>query len=137
MANRPAQSDPFDLVVFGGTGDLAHRKLLPALYHREPVGHLGEDSRIIAVSRRELTDTEYRDWARTAICEHVAKVDPEALERFLARIQYVSVDVARTPAGKRWSRRSQAAKTLSVPFTSPFLRTSSAQSAPPLASMIW
>ncbi len=94
MTERSAQSDPFDLVVFGGTGDLAHRKLLPALYHREPIGQLGEDARIIAVSRRPLSDEEYREWAHNAVCEHVAEVDPKALDRFLARIQYVSVDVA-------------------------------------------
>lgn len=94
MPNRPAPSDPFDLVVFGGTGDLAYRKLLPALYHREPVGHICEDARIIAVSRRQLTDEEYREWAGKAICEHVKDVDQGALDRFLKRIQYVSVDVA-------------------------------------------
>ena len=44
--------DVFDLVIFGGTGDLAMRKLLPALYHRERDGQITGDSRIIAASRR-------------------------------------------------------------------------------------
>ena len=51
---------PFDLVVFGGTGDLALRKLLPALYHRDADGQLPEDARVIAVSRQALDDDSYR-----------------------------------------------------------------------------
>ena len=45
-------ADPFDLVIFGGTGDLAQRKLLPALFHRDRDGQFSDDSRIFAVSRR-------------------------------------------------------------------------------------
>ena len=38
---------PFEIIVFGGTGDLARRKLLPALYHRYRDGQISDDSRII------------------------------------------------------------------------------------------
>lgn len=51
--------DVFDLVIFGGTGDLAMRKLLPALYHRERDGQITGDSRIIAASRGEHTRDEF------------------------------------------------------------------------------
>ena len=47
MSSRTIQVSPFDLVVFGGTGDLAARKLLPALYHRDLAGQLPDDVRII------------------------------------------------------------------------------------------
>ena len=47
MTSRIIVVDPFDYVVFGGTGDLARRKLLPALYHRELDGQLPEEARII------------------------------------------------------------------------------------------
>ena len=40
---------PFEIIVFGGTGDLARRKLLPALYHRYRDGQISDDSRIIGV----------------------------------------------------------------------------------------
>ena len=46
--------DVFDLVIFGGTGDLAMRKLLPALFHRDLDGQITGDSRIIAASRGAL-----------------------------------------------------------------------------------
>ena len=51
--------DVFDLVIFGGTGDLAMRKLLPALYHRERDGQITGASRIIAASRGDLHRDEY------------------------------------------------------------------------------
>ena len=51
--------DTFDLVIFGGTGDLAMRKLLPALYHRDRDGQVTADSRIIAASRGEVTRGDY------------------------------------------------------------------------------
>ena len=56
-----------DFTVFGGTGDLALRKLLPALYHRDLEGHLPEDTRIIGVSRSEIDDEGYRAEVRAAL----------------------------------------------------------------------
>ncbi len=55
MAARIIAVEPFDMVVFGATGDLAARKLFPALYHRDLVGQLPEDARIIGTSRREFS----------------------------------------------------------------------------------
>ena len=93
MVVRVIEVEEFDLVVFGASGDLAHRKLLPALYHRCSDGQVPEHARIIASSRRAYTDEEYRDWAREAILEHVKDTDAKALERFLTRISYVAVDI--------------------------------------------
>jgi len=53
-----------DFVVFGGTGDLAVRKLLPALYLRDRDGQLTAETRIIALSRAGLDDAGYRDKIR-------------------------------------------------------------------------
>ena len=55
MASKIIKVDPFDLVVFGGTGDLAYRKLYPALFHRDKSDQLTDPTRIIGVSRRPLT----------------------------------------------------------------------------------
>ena len=49
--------DPFDLVVFGGTGDLAMRKLLPGLYNRDTDGQLTPESRVIGAARSDLGDS--------------------------------------------------------------------------------
>ncbi|MEO1747438.1 MAG: glucose-6-phosphate dehydrogenase [Pseudomonadota bacterium] len=85
--------DPFDLIIFGGTGDLAERKLLPALYHRQVDGQLSEPTSIIAASRSEMTDDEYRAFAQKALEEHVKDgLEKDQLELFLRRLSYVSVD---------------------------------------------
>jgi len=86
----------FDGVVFGATGDLTLRKLLPALYYRFRDGQMPEGSRIIGAARSALTDDAYRERARQALAEHVVPndLDPATLERFLRGIRYVGIDAA-------------------------------------------
>jgi len=60
-----------DFVVFGGTGDLAMRKLLPALYLRDQDGQLPDGFRVIAVSRAGLGTTEYRAKAEAELRNHL------------------------------------------------------------------
>lgn len=64
--------DLFDLVIFGGTGDLAMRKLLPALYHRHRDGQFPEGSRIIAVGRKDLDQAAYLDRVGEALLANLA-----------------------------------------------------------------
>src|SRR6188508_483218 len=52
----------FDLVIFGGTGDLAWRKLMPALFQAHRHGTLPEGGRIIGIARHPYSDDEYRRW---------------------------------------------------------------------------
>ncbi len=92
--------ETFDLVVFGGTGDLARRKLLPALYHRDCDNQLPEASRIIGISRRPIDQAEYAGQIEAAIREHVDKelIDEARLEQFLRRLDHVALD-AKDDAG--------------------------------------
>ena len=86
--------DPFDYVVFGGTGDLAERKLLPALYHRQMAGQLTDPTRIIGASRSEMSHDEYRSFARDALKQHLkdGEYHDDEVETFLKRLFYVAVD---------------------------------------------
>ena len=86
--------DPFDLIIFGGTGDLAMRKLLPALYHRDRDGQLTEDSRIIAVGRSDMSTSEYRASVREALESRLAEGDFEEgqWDIFGERLEYVHAD---------------------------------------------
>ncbi len=83
-----------DVVVFGGTGDLAMRKLLPALYHRDRDGQLTPDSRVIAVSRAGIDDAGYRDKADSELRRFVPDAVHEAdvRARFLQRLHHVTID---------------------------------------------
>ncbi len=96
MTFRLIPVPPFDYVVFGATGDLARRKLMPALYHRLRDGQVVDGSRIVGVSRREMSDDEYRASVREALDQFLPKEDIEAalIDRFLAMLRYVPADVA-------------------------------------------
>jgi glucose-6-phosphate 1-dehydrogenase len=81
---------PTTLVIFGATGDLAKRKLLPGIYNLAHEGALPERFNLIGVSRSEMPDDEYRDLAREAITKHSRRApDPQVLDSLLARIRYV------------------------------------------------
>ncbi|KQZ79045.1 glucose-6-phosphate dehydrogenase [Mesorhizobium sp. Root157] len=94
MTSQIIPVDPFDFIIFGGTGDLAERKLLPSLYYRQRDHQFSEPTRIIGTSRSKMSDSEFRAFARKAIVEHVAKadVDTKELDKFLARISYIAAD---------------------------------------------
>ncbi len=94
MTSQIIPVEPFDCIVFGGTGDLAERKLIPALYQRQVAGQLSEPTRILGASRAQMTTDEYRDFARKAINEFVKpaeRIDAE-IEIFIARLFYIPVD---------------------------------------------
>ncbi|MGI9481359.1 MAG: glucose-6-phosphate dehydrogenase, partial [Hyphomicrobiales bacterium] len=76
---------PFDFVIFGGTGDLSRRKLLPALYMRDRDGQIPDESRIIAVSRANMDQDAFRALALEALVEHLAAdaLDETCIQRFL------------------------------------------------------
>lgn len=95
MSSQIIPVEEFDLVVFGGTGDLAQRKIIPALYHRHRDGQVVGDSRIIAVSRKPLSPKEYLAKAKAALVEFLPEEELEAdvMAAFLKRLSYVSVDV--------------------------------------------
>ncbi|GAA3528835.1 glucose-6-phosphate dehydrogenase [Nocardioides daeguensis] len=86
---------PCDFTVFGGTGDLALRKLLPGLYEQERRGQLPAGTRIIGVSRSPLDDAGYRDLVTRALFDHVAEdhLEAGALHRLTARLHHLSLDI--------------------------------------------
>ncbi|WP_156762653.1 glucose-6-phosphate dehydrogenase [Woeseia oceani] len=85
--------DEFDLIIFGGTGDLAMRKLLPALFHREGDGQITGDSRIIAASRGEVSRDDYLARVETALRENLADTfNEQQWQTFRNRIHYVQAD---------------------------------------------
>ena len=94
MTSQIIPVEPFDYIVFGGTGDLSERKLIPALYHRAADGQIVGNSRIIGAARAEMTSEAFRSFARNALLEHVREAyhNAEATEQFIARLDYVAVD---------------------------------------------
>ena len=86
----------FDLVLFGGTGDLTWRKLMPALFQAFRHGKLPAGGRILAVARDERSDTEYRDYIREKFAGVDEAKQPNADEfaRFAELLHYRRMDLS-------------------------------------------
>src|SRR3712207_8852960 len=79
------------LVIFGATGDLARRKLLPAIYNLAHEGALPERFNLIGISRGELSDEEFQAEAREAISEFSRReTDATLLDSLVGRMRYVA-----------------------------------------------
>ncbi|MDC0663493.1 glucose-6-phosphate dehydrogenase [Marinobacter sp. SS21] len=83
-----------DLMIFGALGDLARRKLFPALYQLERSGLLSRDSRILALARRQTTTAEVRNQVSQHLRESIPERELEAatLKQFLSRLEYCRLD---------------------------------------------
>ena len=85
------------LLLFGATGDLARRMLLPSLYGLDADGLLPEQLAVIGTARTDLTDEDYRQRALEALQQHLPEgfYRADVAERFLKRLRYVAVDAGR------------------------------------------
>jgi glucose-6-phosphate 1-dehydrogenase len=93
------------LLMFGATGDLARRMLLPSLYGLDSDGLLPADLRIIGTARTELDDAGFRDRANEALNQYLPPgfYSEGVAQRFLARLHYVPVDINDPRAFERLS----------------------------------
>ncbi|ALD15269.1 glucose-6-phosphate dehydrogenase [Buchnera aphidicola (Aphis glycines)] len=83
-----------DLVIFGAKGDLAQRKLLPALYKLEEYKKIHPDTRIIASGRADWTRKEYIKIAKTAIKKFLTQeINENIWNKFSARLYFLNVDI--------------------------------------------
>ncbi len=94
MVARVIPVETFDLVIFGGTGDLARRKILPGLFRRFLAGQMPADSRIIGAARSALDADGYRAMIADAIEEFGGdeKTNKKGVADFIARLDYVPID---------------------------------------------
>ena len=89
--------EPFDLVIFGGTGDLAMRKLIPAMYGLHFGDQLPAVGRVLAVGSRDISRDDYLKLVEEKVSEHI---EPEMLgqpawQTFLERLDYLSMDASK------------------------------------------
>ncbi|MDT8328315.1 MAG: glucose-6-phosphate dehydrogenase, partial [Roseovarius sp.] len=94
MASRVIPVEPFDLVIFGGTGDLARRKIWPALFRRFVAGQIEGDVRLIGAARSEMDSAAFRDFVAEVIGEFggVESGRTDDLSSFLKMLHYVTLD---------------------------------------------
>jgi glucose-6-phosphate 1-dehydrogenase len=90
----PIAAEPVSLVIFGGAGDLAHRKLLPALYNLHLDGLLPPRVAITGVGRKSMTDDDYRQFAKTGVESFSRRpIDSHAWPTFAASLFWASASL--------------------------------------------
>ncbi len=84
-----------DLILFGTLGDLARRKLLPALYQLEKSGLLHANARVVGVARDDIDTSAYREQVLASLNKFMTKeaVDDEVWSRFAEKLHYCNVDL--------------------------------------------
>ena len=81
------------IVIFGASGDLTHRKLIPALYNLYKIGRLSENFSVLGVARSELNDETFREKMREALI-HNEETTPDTLDAFCSHLYYQSVNTS-------------------------------------------
>ena len=84
--------EPFDIVIFGVTGDLSRQKLLPALFHRYCDGQIDDSSRIIGVARGAMQGDAFLDLVRDKVAAPQPTVSRKIKVKFAALLDYFDID---------------------------------------------
>jgi len=102
-------ADPAVMVIFGATGDLSGRKLLPALYNLSKQRSLPAGFAVVGAAMNEVTDDAFRRHASDKIREfsRTQPIDARVLEAFLASLSYVKVDFSKLDDFRALARRLQ------------------------------
>jgi glucose-6-phosphate 1-dehydrogenase len=125
---------PTTLVIFGATGDLARRKLLPALYNLAHEGALPARFNLIGVSRRDQTDDEFRAQARESIAQFSRRTpDEQLLDGLVGRMRYLGIPFDDTPG---YAKLGEAMDALDQEAGQPLDRVYYLSTAPEFFSVI-
>jgi glucose-6-phosphate 1-dehydrogenase len=96
------------LVIFGGTGDLSKRKLLPALYRLHRDGYLDECFTIIGVGRTEMSVQAFRELMRDAVAQHVSNFETSVWDAFAPKLDYMQADLLQTDSYRELAVRLES-----------------------------
>ncbi|MFA0088738.1 glucose-6-phosphate dehydrogenase [Vibrio sp. 10N.261.51.F12] len=92
------------IVIFGASGDLTYRKLIPALYHLFASNQLPKSFAILGVSRTQYSDESYREKLKKSLQE-MEKTEPESLDAFCEFLHYQAIDTSDTQDYAKLSTR--------------------------------
>ncbi len=83
----------FNLYIFGGTGDLANRKLLPALFRQFILGSFSDQSNIIGIGTKELSEEDYLNIVQNSLQKHSDLYSDELWQKFSNKLTYKKIDI--------------------------------------------
>ncbi len=99
MGTEPIVVQPVTVVIFGGAGDLAHRKLLPALYNLYVDGLLPRQFAVVSIGRRDYTDQMWRKETRESIEKHSRrKINEQHFAAFSQGVFFINASIESTEA---------------------------------------
>lgn len=98
MASEFVPVGPFDIVIFGGTGDLSERKLLPALYHRFLDGQIEESCKIIGLARSQMKTDAFKAFAKKTCQNASSNFEECKWAEFEDRLHYIGMDATHEDA---------------------------------------
>jgi len=90
--NIPKLKDA-DIVIFGGQGDLAMRKIFPAIYHRFKAKQINNNSRVFVISRGEVSQTEFKANLKEKLTNNIQDVDQKIVAELLKLCKYIKADL--------------------------------------------
>ena len=95
MAMQTIPVETFDLTIFGATGDLARRKILPGLFRRMRAGQMPKEARVIGAARTDMDTKAFRKMVEEAIRDACDpdKITEDDLNNFLSQVEYLTLDV--------------------------------------------
>lgn len=96
MVSRVIPVADFDLVIFGATGDLARRKILPALFQRFIAGQIPHNARIIGASRKDFSKEDFQSFVATALEEFIPEYQKDDHAFFYQMLDYCRIDLSRS-----------------------------------------
>lgn len=136
MPASPSAKPCSNLLLFGATGDLAKRMLIPSLFNLHADALLPPGLRIVGSARSELDDADWRELAAKSLKEAIAadRLTPERLESFLGRLAYRSLDLT-NPEGFAALADALCAKGGDPPELAIFLSTGAALFEPTIQGL--
>lgn len=109
--NKRKEADGCVIVLFGASGDLAARKLIPALYEMANAGSLPKSTCVVGVSRTPMSDDDWRAKLRPSVQEHALDFDAAKWAKFAERLYYFAGDGSKRETYPELSRRVEALST--------------------------
>lgn len=107
------------LLLFGATGDLAQRMLLPSLFALDADGLLAPDLKIVGTARSSMTDGEYRNFARAALEKYLPADRRGRMAEFLNRLAYQTLDATTLEGYDALAQKSARLRVASRFFSRP------------------
>src|SRR5580692_698166 len=110
ISSTPPKMQPIAAVIFGATGDLTHRKIVPAFYHLAKNGLLPEGSAIIGFARRPKSDEEFRKDLGEALRKfsHTKPVDEAVWEKLASHIYYFQGELDQVDSYKKLAEKLES-----------------------------